>query len=579
MPTEQSKLLSLPPGIGRAIVESAAVITRPLLRTDEFVDFCNKRSLRLSRDRLLRLERLRFFSPIFRVRTPNEDVEPLSIPPVAGNNWFDKGWAWDTAGVNVDYEVPDPADRTQEGYYSAFQIDYLEILLAEMTLHVHLDSYLEPREPIDWNKSAANWLESVKVRAPTIRGHEFRRALALLCQFISNRYFPKTQGNQRTIAVPSGHFSSDHWTVVRAHNWHWRTARRAVKPSAIQALFGLTPENLRHAYSTLALGQAHCDPLERWYQLVQFVNVAERAKLKDKALRAETLRSGALMLRMLHRDLFGEELPPPNEVAGQVITHIPELAVRKDVRKYLEFVANRYGVNPQPKLCLIVEGATEEKAVTAIFEQYFGAHPGNFSVEIIVLGGVDAATGTKEDRFRAILRLVDYLHHHQTITFLILDQEGYAKRLVIEANKAHSIHGPRGVTRPDYIKVWDQSFEFDNFTDGELARGLNEQAGQRVFSRRQLRACRREANAGAALKKLYASVTGAKLDKLSLGGGLVEQLLSTKPLHRISTRPLISTLERVAELAMRNPLPTMLDSWEKNQASSYFGVPRGQTKS
>ena len=92
------------------------------------------------------------------------------------------------------------------------------------------------------------------------------------------------------------------------------------------------------------------------------------------------------------------------------------------MRRYLEFVTNRLGINPQPRLSLIVEGESEEAAIRQIFEEYYDIHPGIIGIEIIVLGGVDVATGNKEDRFRAILRLIDYLHHHQTFTFLVLDQ-------------------------------------------------------------------------------------------------------------------------------------------------------------
>ena len=59
--------------------------------------------------------------------TPEEDVPHLSIPPRGDNDWFKEGWAWDTTGVEPSYTVPDHRDRTQEGYYSIFQIDHLEI--------------------------------------------------------------------------------------------------------------------------------------------------------------------------------------------------------------------------------------------------------------------------------------------------------------------------------------------------------------------------------------------------------------------------------------------------------------------
>jgi hypothetical protein len=73
-------LLTLPPAAGRAIIETNAVIACPLLGTDSFVTFCRDRGLSRDRGRLLRLERLGVFAPIFRVRTPPANASPFYIP-------------------------------------------------------------------------------------------------------------------------------------------------------------------------------------------------------------------------------------------------------------------------------------------------------------------------------------------------------------------------------------------------------------------------------------------------------------------------------------------------------------------
>ncbi len=296
----------------------------------------------------MRLERLGLFSPIFRVRTPQVDYPLFHIPVRRGNNWFTNNWAWDTTGIPQKYEVPDPKDRSQEGYYSVFQIDYLDLVLAEMTIHVQWDSFLDRSggyRNIDWKRIGNRWMDFAEAHLESLRSHEYRRSVALLCQYISNRYYPKTQGDQRTLQVGGGIYS-DHWIFLNGHDWDWDREIEEWDPREAARLFRLTPEKLRHAYNGLAIAQAHCDPLERWYQLVQFVAVRERARLKGDALRSETLRSGAHMLRLLHQDLYGEELPHPNETTVRITTHIPELAVRQDARRYLEFVANRFHLNP-----------------------------------------------------------------------------------------------------------------------------------------------------------------------------------------------------------------------------------------
>lgn len=576
--SDSKEPLAIPTGAGRVIVESGAMIVRPLLGTDPFVKFCSDRGLQIDQERLTRLERLGLFGPVFRVRTPPSKAAPFYIPLRPGNNWFTKGWAYDTTRVPQNHTVPAHTDRTQAGYYSTFQIEHLHLVLTELTLHVLLDDYLDRDDsrPVDWQERGARCMEYAEQHAAGLRDHEFRRAVALLCQHISNRYFPQTQSDQRGMEIRHGS-SSDRWIIVYDQNWDWEREKRRWDPKKTERLYGLTPEKLRHAYEYLAGVQAHCDPLEHWYQLTQFISLREREILKGDALRAETIRAGAYMLRLLHKELYEEELPHPNEVTGTIINHFPELEIRRDVRRHLEFVANRFGVNPQPRLSLIVEGQSEEAAVIQIFEEYYGAHPGIYGIEIIVLGGVDNATGNKkEDRFRAIFRLIDYLHHHQTFTFLILDNENYAYRLKQEAKKAKSIHSDRRyVTRPEYIRIWKDSFEFDNFSCTEIAAALNKLAqGKATFTVRDVTYVKSQDNPGSALVKLYRCKTSHGLRKVELSKILVRSMMSSATRRKIESRPIIKTLDRVGRIAAQNPLPETQRVWEINQASKYFGKKR-----
>ena len=573
-----TNLLTIPAKAGRAIVEDAAVLACPLLGTDAFVRFARDRALDIDRERLVRLERLGLFAPVFRVRTPKKPAAAFLIPPRRGNNWFTKQWAHDTTAVPHSHEVPAHPDRTREGYYSVFQVDHLHLVLTGLTLHVPLDRYLDrdTGAPIDWQACGARWMDYTNVFAARERDHHHRRAVALLCQHISNRYFPETQTDMRSIQIRRAS-SSDRWIVIHAPDWDWDREARRWDPRKTEKLFGLTLAKLRNAYEGLAIDQTFHDPIERWYQLTQFISVDERRKLKGDALRAETMRAGAHMLRLLYRDLYGEELPHPNEVAGSMRDHVPELEVRRDVRRHLEFVANRFGVNPQPRLSLIVEGPSEEAAVTRIFEVYYGAHPGTYGIEIIALGGVDTATGSKKsDRFGAIIRLIDYLHHHQTFAFLMLDNENYAARLKAKATEAKSIHRQRRyVTRPEYIRIWRDSFEFDNFSCTEIAAALTQFArGTATFATREVAQAKRKPNSGAELKALYEQKANYGLKKVELARILVDNMLSPTTRRNIETRPIIKTLNRVELLAARNHLPTTQRTRDANQTSRFLDQKR-----
>ena len=258
-------LLTIPDKAGRAIVESGAVLACRLLGTDAFVRFCSKRGLKIKRDRLIRLERLGLFAPVFRVCTPTENATSFEIPVREENNWFEKGWAYDTTNVPQNHAVPAHTDRDQEGYYSVFQVVHLQVVLTRVTLEVQLDDFLEREDskPIDWQKNGTRWMEYTEQSASGLREREFRRAIALLCQHISNRYYPQTQSDMRTRRI-SGQSLSDRLIWVNNLNWDWGEEAGRWDPKKTEKLYGLTPEKLRHAYETLAIAQRHLQIRRYW---------------------------------------------------------------------------------------------------------------------------------------------------------------------------------------------------------------------------------------------------------------------------------------------------------------------------
>ena len=237
--------LTIPAGAGRAIVETGAVFACPLLGTDRFARFCSDRGLTVDRERLIRLERLGLFAPIFRVRTPKRTTSLFRIPPRKDNNWFTKRWAHDTTHVPSTHDVPAHTDRTREGYYSVFQIDHLHLVLTGLTLHLQLDDDLDrgDSEPIDWQRRGDRWMEHAEKHSADLIDHQYCRAVALLCQHISNRYYPQTQTDMRTTQqIRNAHFS-DKWVVINTLDWDWEQEDRHWDPDKTEALYGLSREN------------------------------------------------------------------------------------------------------------------------------------------------------------------------------------------------------------------------------------------------------------------------------------------------------------------------------------------------
>ena len=222
--------------------------------------------------------------------------------------------------MRATYITPNYNDRNQEGYYSIFQIHNLDLVLGEMTRKIELDAFLDSNadKRTAWQIKGDRLMHDAEERLEHRTVDEYCRSVPLLCQYISNRYYPQTQSDLRTIRTEMGWYQ-DQWICGYGPDLDWREEARKWGPQVTARLFNLTPEKLRHAYNGLSSTQADCDPLENWYKLTQFISIDKRKRLKGDALRAETLRAGALMLGLLHKDLYDEDLPLPNEVYGTII--------------------------------------------------------------------------------------------------------------------------------------------------------------------------------------------------------------------------------------------------------------------
>lgn len=107
-------LLTVPHNIGRIIVEDGATLCCQMLGTDRFVQFCRERGMTapnqgitIDPQRLIRLERLGLFAPVFRVRTPQQPTDEFHIPPRNGDNWFTKELVEDPTTLPLNHVMLD----------------------------------------------------------------------------------------------------------------------------------------------------------------------------------------------------------------------------------------------------------------------------------------------------------------------------------------------------------------------------------------------------------------------------------------------------------------------------------------
>jgi hypothetical protein len=596
----------LPRGTIDTLVQREAYRVCPLLPLDSFVSFCRARKVSAHAERLRQLERLGLFLPLLRIYRINvtHKVELLDegrrfrdLGQLGGSetwdgpvvtelaefdfgrtvlrSWLEHGNAWDPcSATSIHAATIDTEPRRHRCYYSQFQIFELEHLLTALTATVEIEWALLEDGSIDpaWGDQLRSDLSQIAARTSRIMPTADIEVSAI-CQVISDRYYPKTQGDERQLTIPVGlsHFS----------DWDWYSFSRQWDAASVAGSLNLDGASLKRIYQRVFLRYRQTDPLENWRGLVRFVRTSKREKLKDDALKALAFGEMAKMLRLFYQDAFGEPLDIHEELGGTVIERI--VSIEDDTLRALELVTNDFGLNPKPQLVLFVEGATELAVVPVLFDKLFATTPGVFGIELVNMRGVANATGGAESSYSALWRLIDYLHHHQTFAFVLLDNEGLAPVNIGKGLKrASSIHFPdRRVTRPNYVKLWKLSFEMDNFNDSELAKVLTRYAdGQAKFTTADVKDCRNSANLQKkkvklrTLDVLYTERVGRNLNKPRFGLMLVDFMCDPTTKRKPQHRPIVRFLENVAERAARNHQPVTQKIWEYNQRTGYFGTLR-----
>lgn len=560
-------------------------------------------------ERLRQLERLGLFLPllrIYRIDVPhkveyvdegrryrdlgqlgeNEGWDGAVRTELAGfgfsqrviRSWLEHRNAWDPrSGTWPHSATIETEPQRHECYYSQFQIFELEHLLRALTATVEIEWALCDDGSID-----PAWGGQLRSNLSEHAAHVVRRdtpvadtEMGAICQIISDRYYPKTQGDERHITVP---MSGSHF-----FDWDWYAFARQWDAASVARALNLDKAALTRIYERVFLQYREIDPLENWQGLVRFVRIEKRQRLKNDALRAQAFGEMAKMLRLFHQDAFGEPLDAHGEFGRTVLDRTPDIMAEDDPLRALELVANDFGVNSKPQLVLFLEGATELVVVPLLFDRMYATTLGVFGIELVSVRGVSNATGGSDSSYSALWRLIDYLHHHQTIAFVLLDSEGLAPVNIGKGlRRAASIHFPdRRVTRPNYVKLWKLSFEMDNFNDGELAKALTRYSnGQARFSAADVKQCRERAGLPKrrgklrTLDVLYTERVGRNLNKPQFGRTLIELMFEPATKRKSQHRPIVRFLEKVAERAALNHQPLTQAIWEYNQRTGYFGTLR-----
>jgi len=582
------------------IIENEFFITCPFLNTDDFIKYCKERNIATSREQLESFEKLGIFYPFIRVQYPRfkSKIEYISDGKhykILGRlkdgekwsgdtkeeyaqfffekeylmNWLKEGCLrepsvhpfqeWKTFRDNKGY-------KQIENFYSIFQCYNLYALLSSMRINIGAESLLDNDAMIKKMCALAkDTVEYCKKQA----GKE--DTLLYICQILSNRYYPQTQTDQRSVSISISGFSH--------HDWDWNEYCRKWDAKTILTALKIDINEIKKLQEIVSRTAEFIDPLEKWYDLVSFVAVNKKKKLKGDALFAQTLYAMEHMLRLYYKDLTDKELLSPDESSSFDKKKFYGEGVIEDELKYLEFITNQYNLNPRPKLILVVEGQGEEKQLPRLAKELLNISFSVLSIEVVNLYGVGNFTGKKSvDKYGALEKLIDYYHSRQTIVFVILDNEGRVPTVKQRLISAQSKFYPkRYVTKDDYIYVWNKSIEFDNFNTSEIAKAMTKLGGEKYgFTSLEVENCMRSfGTTSNPLGKLFEEKIGYGMEKPKLLEILFSSVISDSANElddkKNPKRSIIKVLLKIIELASSNNQPATKEIWEKNQESGWFG--------
>lgn len=568
-----------------------------LRHTSAFIRYCKERGIDISERRLEKFEKFGIFLPVLRINRPILKIKRRRIKTEGEPDRFEEfgvlqdGDKWDgeireeyAAFIHFDKEYVDSwineglitvprkgqftpwrkykdkrgHDRV-DTYYSIFQTLPLQLLVQSLDVRLNLEDLAKQtrKQTLEFHKTFSKHSKGV-LNAFNSDDNAWDR-YAQICLLLSRRYLPEAKSEGVLITVPAKEFTKFDFFDYR-RNW---------KAKEFLAEIGLSAEEIKKAWEGVAHRADHINPLGLWDDLLEIIKRDERKRLKGDALLAETWRMMAKMLNLFYEDLTGERLYLYGRSPETIEIYRGKGITKNDLR-YKEFVANEFGVNPRPKLILMVEGHGEFEEFPKLLKWAFGHTFASYGIQIMNFETVG------EFNFRNMRRFVDHFHALQTIVYFILDNENNALETRNKLSRANSRYiSGFSITKRELFTIWNKNVEFDNFSDVEIAQALTTVSeGRYIFSEHEMNNVRIAFGTGGdTISSLYESKLSYGLSKPKLLSLLFENFnvdIKVDIEGVLKTRPILDVVDNLRHLALKNYQPSSLDAWKETQNSEWL---------
>lgn len=447
------------------------------LTTSEFCRRAEDRGINLDPPTLRELHRLRFLSPIFEVHNRRVSA-PVSVeePPVGGfGTWREE---FRQARANGRLSDPRLAPFRPRQRFDSRRIDereswwngflYSEWQVLEL---LNIRSLLGRRRRLGPESARRVRFPDVSLFEELENGNFRRLVLRILA--LEARYLPKLD--------PA-------WVrLTNAEHDDWRLYAAGFDPAAVALRLGTDAHGAQATAEGLLTRARGIDPLGDWYRVVRHADPEKWTKLKGDARLAMDLRRAAEVLLLFAEDLTGTSIDIPSDGWWHPLRE--RLVSPKE---HLDDALLELGVSPHTRVTLLVEGETEELlAHRTLARLGLGDYPD--VMRVLPMRGVGQSKYMRRLAAHVVAPIItgrsgDSYETARPVCHVVIlaDPEGpfgsqpkadkevelilREVRLVLNAQGARIVE--EDLRRLVELHVWGTSFEFEHFTDAELAAAL-----------------------------------------------------------------------------------------------------------
>jgi hypothetical protein len=195
---------------------------------------------------------------------------------------------------------------------------------------------------------------------------------------------------------------------------------------------GISADDLAHSYRDLVARGARIDPLHAWFDLADQTKRTQREKVRGLALLALDHYDGARVLRGWHSCIAEEPLADISERHGaEVLQRMYGSADIRGNRAVLPGLLEYFGLYPW-RVQLVCEGPGEVAILDAILDAW-GLNLERLGIHSVVIGTADIP----ENAELLLAAVRSYANYY----FLLFDNEGRARELIIELQRGGVIEG------------------------------------------------------------------------------------------------------------------------------------------